>query len=115
VAGVPVKYAPLQEFGGIIKAINKYTGVSGGPYLNIPTKSNLTPAGVMKKSAKELFNAGAHIHKSKAGNWGVFIGGSMMMVLKKKVVIPARLGMIDAADDQIPTILSKLIALIGEN
>jgi len=115
VAGVPVKYAPLQEFGGVIKAINKYSGVPGGPYLNIPTKSNLTPAGVMKKSAKELFNAGAHIHKSKAGNWGVFIGDKMMMVLKKKVVVPARLGMIDAADDQIPTILSKLIVLIGED
>ena len=114
VAGTKVKYAPMQEIGGTVKAIDKYTGVPGGPYLNIPVFSNLTPAGVMRKSAKMLFDEGAHIHKSKAGNWGVFLGDKMMMVLKKEVTIPARLGMVDAAKDQIPTILSRLVDLIGE-
>ena len=114
VSGTEIKYAPMQEMGGKVKAIDKYTGVPGGPYLNIPVFSNLTPAGVMRKSAKMLFNEGAHIHKSKASNWGVFLGSKMMMVLKKEVKIPARLGMVDAAKNQIPTMLSRLADLIGE-
>ena len=115
VAGTKITYAPMQEIGGTVKAIDKYTGVPGGPYLNIPVFSNLTPAGVMRKSAKMLFDEGAHIHKSKAGNWGVFLGSKMMMVLKKEVTIPARLGMVDTTNDQIPTILSGLRDLIGED
>ena len=121
VAGIEVKYAAMQELGseamlgGPIRAKNAYKNMPGGPYLNIPVFSNLTPAGVMRKSAKMLFDEGAHIHKSKAGNWGVFLGSKMMMVLKKEVTIPARLGMVDAANDQIPTILSGLRDLIGED
>lgn len=114
VGGTAVKYAPLQEYGGTVRAIDKYRNVLGGPYLNIPTSANRTPAGVMRKSARMLFNEGAYIQKSSAGNWGVFLGSQMMMVLRKQVTIPARLGMVDAADEQIPTILSRLANLIGE-
>jgi len=51
----------------------------------------------------------------RQASWGVFLGSKMMMVLKKEVTIPARLGMVDAANDQIPTILSGLRDLIGED
>ena len=115
VGGIPVAYAPIHEYGGTIKAIDKYTGVPGGPYLNIPTGSNKTAAGVMKMSAKMVFDDGGYIQKSKAGNWGVFLGSQMMFVLKKQVKIPARLGMADAAESQIPTILSSLQELIGRD
>ena len=114
VEGTAVKYAPLQEYGGTVRAIDKYRNVPGGPYLNIPTSANRTPAGVMRKSARMLFNEGAYIRKSNAGNWGVFLGSQMHMLLRKEVTIPARLGMRDAADEQIPTILSKMADLIGE-
>lgn len=115
VSGTPVVYAPIHEYGGTITAIDKYTGVPGGPYLNIPTGSNKTPAGIMKKSAKMIFDEGGYIQKSRKGNWGVFLGGRMMFVLKSKVKIPARLGMRKAAEDQIPTILSSLKELVGRD
>lgn len=114
VAGNTVVYAPMQEYGGTIEAKNAYHGVPGGPYLNIPTRSNQTPAGVMKKSARMLFNEGAYIRKSRAGNWGVFLENKMMMVLKKRVHITPKLSMNVSADRQIPTILSSLVRLIGE-
>jgi len=34
--GEPVKYAPIHEYGGIIRAKRAYRGVPGGPYLNMP-------------------------------------------------------------------------------
>jgi len=114
VAGKTIAYAPIQEVGGTVKAINKYTGVPGGPYLNIPTSSNQTAAGVMRKSAKMIFDEGGYIQKSKKGNWGVFLGSKMMFVLKKKVHIPPRLSMVVSAERQIPTILSSLRDMIGE-
>jgi len=114
VSGTPVRYAVLHEYGGTVRAIDKYRNVPGGPYLNIPTSANKTPVGVMKKSARMLFNEGAYIKKSKAGNWGVFLGSQMMMLLRKEVTIPARLGMRDAADEQFPTILSKIADLFGK-
>ena len=115
VGGTPVVYAPIHEYGGTITAINKYSGVPGGPYLNIPTGSNKTPAGVMKATAKTIFAEGGYIQKSRKGNWGVFLGSKMMFVLKSRVKIPARLGMRDAAEDQIPTILSSLKELAGRD
>lgn len=113
VAGVSVIYAPIHEYGGTVEAIDKYRGVPGGPYLNIPTGSNKTPAGVMRKSAKMVFDEGGYIQRSRKGNWGVFLGDKMMFVLKKKVHIPPRLNMIISAERQIPTILSSLKDLVG--
>lgn len=102
-------YAPLQEKGGTVKAIDKYMRVPGGPYLNIPLSANKTPAGVMRQSARDVFNAGGYIRRSKAGNYLVCKNdGTPMFVLKKSVYVPPRLGMLKAADDEIPTLLNNL-------
>lgn len=104
-----VKYAPIQETGGTIRAKNKYTGVPGGPYLNIPLTANKTGAGVMRRDARSIFSTGGFIIKSKAGNYLVMSGeGIPMFVLKKQVTIPARLGMQKAVEEQVPTLLSTL-------
>jgi len=104
-----VKYAPIQEKGGTIKAIDKYLRVPGGPYLNIPLSANKTAAGVMRMNARQVFSSGGYIVKSRMGNYLVMSGtGQPMFVLKKQVTIPARLGMEKAADGEIPTLLSSL-------
>lgn len=104
-----VKYAPIQEKGGTVKAIDKYLRVPGGPYLNIPLSSNKTAAGVMRMNARQVFSAGGYIIKSRIGNYLVMSGtGQPMFVLKKQVTIPARLGMEKAAEGEIPTLLSSL-------
>ena len=105
-----VIYAPLQEFGGTVKAKNKYLNVPGGPYLNIPLSPNKTAAGVMRFSAKDVFlSQGGFIFKSSKGNWIVRNKeGQNMFVLKKQVTVPARLGMNKAAENEIPTLLGKL-------
>lgn len=104
-----VKYAPIHEKGGTVKAIDKYLRVPGGPYLNIPLAANKTAAGVMRMNARQVFNGGGYIVRSRIGNYLVMSGtGQPMFVLKKQVTIPARLGMEKAADDEIPTLLSTL-------
>ncbi len=116
VGGNPVPYTLAQEFPTIIKAKDKYRRVPGGPYLNIPLSANQTAAGVMRMNARQVFEQGGFIAQSKAKNWIVFLGtGQPMFVLKKKVELKARLGMREAAADQIPTILSSLQNLIGED
>ncbi|MFV9645077.1 MAG: hypothetical protein ACNYWU_04570 [Desulfobacterales bacterium] len=114
VAGKPVPYAPIQEFGGTIEAKRAYTRVPGGPYLNIPTRSNQTSAGVMRKSARTIFNEGGYIQKTRSGKWGVFLGSTMMFVLKKRVHITPKLGMITSSERQIAPLLSSLSRIIGE-
>ena len=115
--GQPVKYAAIHEFGsqellgGPIRAIDKYLGVPGGPYLNIPARDNKTPAGVTRMQAREVFNNGGYIDRMRSGKYGVFMDGKLMFVLVKSVTIPARLGMRDAVDAQIPTLLSDLMDL----
>jgi hypothetical protein len=105
-------YAPIQEEGGTVNAKDKYRRVPGGPYLNIPLSANKTAAGVMRKSARDVFSEGGYIVKSKAGNYLVMSkAGQPMFVLKKSVTIPARLGMKKAAEDEVPTILSELSKL----
>ncbi len=101
-------YAPIQEIGGTISAIDKYVRVPGGPYLNIPLSANKTASGVTRLSASEVFGSGGSLFKSKKGNWIVSLGGKPMFVLKKSVEIPARLGMQKAAEDEVPTLLSSL-------
>ncbi len=111
--GKAMVYTLAQEFGDTITATDKYIKVPGGPYLNIPVYSNLTPAGVMRMSAREVFKRGGYIAKSKAGAWGVFIKGKMMFVLKTEVKLEPRLGMRDAAETQLPLIIKELKSLIG--
>jgi len=109
VGGSPVIYAPIHEYGGTINAIDKYMGVPGGPYLNIPAPANKTPSGVTRMKAREVFNAGGFIAKKTVFN----AAGEPMFWLVKSVRIPARLGMLEAAKDEVPTILSDLQAIIG--
>jgi hypothetical protein len=59
--------------------------------------------------AREVFNAGGFIAKKTVFN----AAGEPMFWLVKSVRIPARLGMLEAAEDEIPTILSDLQAIIG--
>jgi phage gpG-like protein len=108
VAGTPIVYARIHEYGGTIQAKHAYKNVPGGPYLNIPVGENLTPAGVMRKSARDVFNDGGYIARFRSGKYGVFLEGDLMFVLVNKVEIPARLGMIKASEDEIPGLLDKL-------
>lgn len=104
-----VIYAPIQETGGKIKAIDKYLGVPGGPYLNIPLLANKTAAGVTRENAKAVFDGGGYIIKSRVGNYIVMSGtNTPMFVLVKSVTIPPRLGMEEALIDEVPTLLSTL-------
>lgn len=103
-----VVYAPIQETGGKVEAKKAYKGVPGGPYLNIPLPANKTPAGVTRMQAKEVFASGGFLVRSGAGNWLVMLNGQPMFVLKKEVTIPPRLGMEKAANDAVPTLLSRL-------
>jgi hypothetical protein len=108
--GSQVVYAPIQEFGGTVKAKDKYKWVKGGPYLNIPTINNLTAAGVMRMTAWEVFDQpGAHVRGK-----GVFIGDKIMFTLVKSVTLTERLGMRAAMEDQIPTLLSTIKEQLGE-
>lgn len=114
VAGKPLPYAPLQELGGTIEAKRAYKKVPGGPYLNIPTRSNQTSAGVMQKSARTIFNEGGHIQKTKKRKWGVFLGNKMMFVLVKRVHIQPRLSMVLSSEKQVKPLLVSLSKIIGE-
>jgi hypothetical protein len=108
VGGVTLRYAPIQEFGGTVKAIDKYARVQGGPYLNIPTDENKTAAGVTRMQAREVFAAGGHVR------WrGVYLNGVKMFSLVKQVKIHARLGMRKAADDEVETLIGKLADIYG--
>jgi len=113
--GREVLYAPMQEFGGTIRAKSAYSNVPGGPYLNIPIADNLTMAGVTRESAKSVFQSGqGRIIKSKRGKYLVFKGQSLMFVLVKEVTLKPRLGMRKAADAEIPRLLENLQQVIGE-
>lgn len=103
------EYASIHESGGTVRATNKYVSVPGGPYLHIPTPSNLSGSGIPIFTPGQLFATGGRIIKSRAGKWLVMSGkGVPMFVLVKSVTIPARLGMEDAVTDEIPTLLSVL-------
>lgn len=107
VDGQPLLYAAVHEFGSTIKAKDKYARVPGGPYLNIPTSANKTASGVMRKTARMVFNEGGYL-RQKRGKWGVYLGTKKMFSLVKSVKIPPRLGMRKAAESAIETILSSL-------
>lgn len=115
VQGEPVPYTLTQEYGATIKAKKAYRKVPGGPYLNIPLRANKDASGVTRLNARQVFDQGGYLLRGTLG-WAVMSGDDKaMFILVKKVTIPARLGMRDAADNQIPTILSQLQHLIGED
>jgi len=103
------KYATVHEFGATIKAKDKYLRVPGGPYLNIPLAANKTPAGVMRFSARDIFNAGGYI----AGRAVMNAEGVPMFALVKQVTIPARLQMVKTVTGEIPSLLTRLEAATG--
>lgn len=108
-SGQVIKYAPIHEYGGTIRAKNAYRRVPGGPYLNIPSQANKTPAGVMRMDARSVFNQGGHIQGR-----AVYLNGVAMFYLVKSVNIRPRLGMREAVEDIVPTLLSDLAAEIGK-
>lgn len=113
-------YAPIQEVGGKIKAIDKFTFLDGTPYLAIPSDINKTAAGVTRLSPTDAFSirGQTRIIKLRAG------GKARYMILDRdmgpifwlvnEVEIPPRLGMQKAADDEIPTIMSRFNELLLE-
>lgn len=105
-----VIYAPIHEKGGTVTAKNAYKSLPGGPFLNIPADANKTPAGIMRETAKVVFNTGGFIVKIKAAKakYAVIKNGRVMFWLVKSVTIKATLGMVKAAEDEVPTLLSNL-------
>ncbi len=108
------RYPPIHEYGGTVTAKNAYHGVPGGPYLNIPSSQNKTPAGVQRLGAREVFAGGGYIRPISNGRYAVFLAGVPMFWLVRQVRIPARLEMIKTAEDEVPTLLSKLRDATGE-
>lgn len=110
-----VPYAAIQEAGGRVVAKRAYKGVQGGPYLNIPLAANKTPSGVMRKTAKQVFQEGGFMIKSRKGKHLVMgSNGEPMFVLVKQVDIPARLGMRKSADHEIPVLIERLRNLMHD-
>lgn len=107
-------YAPIHETGGTIRAKRAYMNLLGGPYLNIPSQANQTAAGVMRRSARDVFSSGGYIVKLKSAGkarFAVIEGGKAMFWLVKEVTLPARLGFEETARKEIPTLLSRLKGL----
>lgn len=109
-----VIYAPIHETGGTVTAKRAYTGVPGGPYLNIPTSDNKTAAGVQRMTARQVFDAGGYVFKAKSGNYAVGMDGKTMFILRKQVTIKPQLGMETSADNQIQTLMSALQSMALE-
>lgn len=110
-------YAPVHEEGAVIVAKDKYKRVPGGPYLNIPLEDNLTKAGVMRYSAKDVFKTQKGFIYKDATSGKHFVAGNkgVMFVLVKKVVIPARLRMVATGDFEMAELMVRLrnLALEG--
>ena len=111
-----VIYAPTHETGATITARRAYSGLPGGPYLNIPIGINKLDSGATAKQARAIFQEGGFIFRSRKGNWIVADkDGNPMFVLKKSVVIPPRLGLMNtaidgfnAADQELPQLLIRM-------
>ncbi len=101
-------YAPIHETGGTIRAKNAYSGIDGGPYLNIPLPPNKTAAGVTRLQAREVFNRGGYIVRGLSGNYVVMLDDQPYFVLKKQITLPPRLGMEKEAVREVPTLISRL-------
>lgn len=107
-------YSKIQEEGGPVTPKRAYTRVPGGPYLNIPAKANLTPAGVMRKSAKQVFNEGGRIVEIRPFKYGVYLKGRKMFHLSKGVKIKPRFRMYKSTVELVPEMLQAITRRIGE-
>lgn len=111
-------YAPIHETGGTIKAKRAFSGLPGGPYLAIPSDINKTKSGVTRLSVRDSFNSGGtyirRINASKARFMIINNTTGPLFWLVKSVDIKARLGMVSAAEDEIPTLLSRLDDILLE-
>lgn len=104
-------YAPVHELGATIRAKNAYRTLAGGPYLNIPSNFNKTAAGVQRLPAREVFMRGGYIvplSGARKARYMVMLDGKPYFWLVKEVTIPPRLRMIATAEDEVPTLLSRL-------
>lgn len=104
------KYAPIHQYGGVIRAKNAYLGLAGGPYLNIPSSDNQTPSGVTRMTAGQVFAQGGHIVKINAprARYMVMLQGKPMYWLVKSVTIKKRMQFEETAEEGIPTLLSDM-------
>jgi phage gpG-like protein len=107
-------YARIHEVGGTISARDKYGWLPRGPYLNIPTDSNKTGAGVQRMSSRDVFSAGGKVKTGDQG-FGLYLGPIRMFSFAKQVTIKPQLGMFDAGEAAVPTLLSRLGELLKEN
>ena len=108
-------YLGVHETGKTIRAKKAYRRLPGGPYLNIPIGENLTPAGVMRQNAREVFQSGGRIVGTRSSGYVVIDAiGEPMFVLKKSVVIPARLGAAELARDEFRLLSEDLNRIIDE-
>lgn len=110
-------YAMIHEHGGTIHAKRAYSGLRGGPYLNIPAKDNQTAAGVTRKTPRIAFNEGAHIIPINTGakaKFAVILNGKAMFWLVKSVEIKAQLGFAEAVEIEDQNLLESLEKLMDE-
>lgn len=103
-------YAPIHEYGGTIRAKRAYASLPGGPFLNIPSDQNKTPAGVMRLSPREAFNAGAFIVpiNSARAKFMVLLNNKPLFWLVKSVTIKPKLEFVSTAEAEVPTLLSTI-------
>ncbi|HKJ77746.1 MAG TPA: hypothetical protein VKA64_11140, partial [Gammaproteobacteria bacterium] len=120
-------YAGVQETGATIRAKDAYAYLPGGPYLAIPTDENKTPAGVTRRTPREVHQNGGFVAPITApkANYAVFqedwlpdshtVDLTPMFWLVRQVTIPPRLGMRETTEEEIPTLLSDLSGMIEDN
>lgn len=107
--GSRMRYASIQERGGVVK---------GKPWLTVPLKAALTGAGVMKMPRARDY-PDTFIRKGKSGNPIIFQkkGKSIvpLFVLKKSVTIPPSRYMATSLSQSRAKILSTLNRVLAEN
>lgn len=98
------KYAAIHEHGGAVRP-------KRAKYLTIPLKANLTPAGVMRRPIRQFPHVAFVMSRRKAL---IALAGDSkgemrpMFVLKKRVKIPKRLGLVKRWNALQPKFLDRL-------
>jgi hypothetical protein len=106
------KYAVTHEYGATIRA-------KPGKALTIPFPAALTPAGVLKKSARQYMEQdNVFIVKGKKGplivrrdstKAGKNERWTLLFALKKQVKVPARMGLRKSFQDQMPELRRQVM------
>ncbi len=112
--GSNVVYAPIHEFGGVIKPVNnKFAFVEGGPYISIPTRNNKTAGGDARLSPTQAFQLGGFILSPKFGKPVIIVPGrGVVFVLLKSATIPERPIWIPTLEQSIPVVRNKFFELL---